>query len=640
MRILIIVLSFLAFKSSGQSSIESLLSKWKGRKQLPEDSISVKLLLDISTAFRYDNTDSSLYYAKLAEQHAQVVGDQIGLGNAITSQGIGYYIMGSYDLSLTAHSRALEIHKATNNRGGLSLSYNGMGLVYLGQEDMPRSIPYFRQAININKASRDSTLLANNYFNMGIIYDHLEVFDSAYYYLHTAELICDRVKNYRTKLMVNNRLAEMLYRQQKYDEALTQFKAVLAADYYQSNWETTFAYAGMAQTYVKLGNPNLAIEAGKKAVEYGELVGAIWDIERALKILSEAYAADRDYENAYLTHQRYKAYSDTLFNQDKEKEINYLFLRQKEAENGELQSENELKEQQLKLNTLINVVFGVAIVSLILIAAIIIRSNKLKEKLNRDLEQKKKDIERQKELIEEQNKKLAKLNETNSLILAIISHDLRSPVASIQSMMGLIKTGLVSPKEQRDVFIDLENRINNIADMMYSLLNWARGQFTGLKANLEHVVISDIATQLILVFEHRLREKGISITHDQGERIEVLADQAQLRIILQNLLSNAIKFTQSGGNISVFYSSRHQLYSIHIKDSGVGMDKRKLQAVQSTTNERITELGTEQETGSGLGLILVRQFVEYNQGQLEIYSEPGQGSEFVVTLQKNTISEI
>lgn len=628
------LLLFISFYTPAQTSLDSLLGEWGDRKSLPEDTVSVKLLLELSAAYKYDNADSAIYYAGMAEHYATTLDFLRGKGDALTAKGVGYYIMGTYDLSLTAHAQALEIHKQTGDNNGMAVSINGIALVYLGQEDLLRAIPYFRQAIAINREYKNDGSLANNYFNMGIAYDHLEEFDSAHFYLELAENVAGKAGNYRTKLMVNNRMAETLFRQGLYSEALTRYQDVLNADYYQSNWETTFAYAGLSQSYIKLGQPAKGIETGIKALEYGEKVGATWDIERALGILADAYAANNDFKNAFLTHKRYKAYSDTLFNEDKETEINYLFLKQKEAENKELLAANELKEQQLRQNQLVNIIFAVAVVSLIVIGYIIVKNSRIKGRLNNSLHQKNQSIERQKELIEIQNRKLAGLNKTNALVLSIISHDLRSPIASIQSMMDLFKGGLISPGDQKEIFNELDIRISNIATMMNSLLNWAGGQFAGIKANFEPVIIANLVAELLPVFGNRFQEKAIAANHKKGLQVAVLADPSQLRIILQNLISNALKFTRNGGFVEIFYSDGDEFFSVHIKDTGVGMDEKKVEMVKNTTSERITDLGTEQELGTGLGLILVRQFVEYNKGKLEIYSQQGEGSEFIVSLRK------
>lgn len=624
---------FIQYQLVARPPLDSLLRAWEEKKNAPGDTATVRLLLRIAETYRYNKADSGVFYSSLAEEYAERLGFDRARGDALTEKGIGYYILGEYDLSLSAHTQALEIHKEVGSEGGMAQSINGIALVYMGQDDLREAIPYLRSAIRLNVSGRRYLQLANNYFNMGIIYDHLEVFDSAHYYLDLAESMADRTESFRTKLMVNNRIAETLFRQARYEEARRQYQAVLDADYYQSNWETSFAYAGLAQAYNKLGDYPRAIDAGKQAVKYAEMVGANWDMARALEILTEAYEGAGDYQNAFFTHKRFKAADDSLFNQDKEREINYLLLKQKEIENRELQAENELKEQQLQKNRLVSAIFAVIVVSLAVIGLIVVRNSRQKEKLNRSLLQKNRDIEEQKRLIEEQNATLSRLNKTHALILSIISHDLRSPVASLQSMVHLFLEETVSPDEQRGMFLELEKRIESIAAMMNSLLLWADGQFRGVKASPEPLVIADVVAELLPAYDHKLEEKQIELRHSPGQRTEIMADPSQVRIIVQNLISNAIKFTHSGGCIEVYYTAEGDTLSLHVKDSGIGMDERMTQAIQAASG-RVTGLGTHNEVGTGLGLVLVRQFAEHNKGKLSIQSTPGKGSEFTVSFLK------
>ncbi|WP_317236156.1 sensor histidine kinase [Niabella hibiscisoli] len=108
------------------------------------------------------------------------------------------------------------------------------------------------------------------------------------------------------------------------------------------------------------------------------------------------------------------------------------------------------------------------------------------------------------------------------------------------------------------------------------------------------------------------------------------ADGTHVQIILQNIISNAIKFTPGKGMIEVYYSFEENYTIIHIRDTGRGMDEKKLQRLFNTSGRLITENGTNEELGTGLGLLLIKQFVEENGGRIAVKSEPGKGSEFIV----------
>ncbi|MEQ8683743.1 MAG: ATP-binding protein [Imperialibacter sp.] len=632
-----LVLTFILFApyfSSGQSSLDSLLSDWELRKTTDPDTTTVNLLIDIATAYQYDNTDSALYYSSLAEEYSRELDFTRGLANSLTKKGICYYIRGVYDLSLDAHSSALVLHRQIGNGKGMALSLNGISLVYLGKDDLIRTIEYQRQSIWYSKNSTDSSLLANNYFNLGLAFDELRQFDSAYHYLDASIRVCNVYKNERIKLMVNNRLALTYFHEGRYRDAIEQYKKVLNADYYQSNWESTFAHAGMAEAYISLDEPVTAINHGRYALDYAERVGAMWDMERAYGVLAEAYAESGDFENAFETHKKYKQLSDSILSEAKEKEINLLMVKYHEAENQKLAQENKVQEKELRVTFLASIIFAVVLVFTIAVAYLLSRNSKIKSRLNVKLTEQNEDIARKKEQIEKQNERLEALNSTNSLILSIISHDMRSPIASMQSTIELMKGKFGTAFEDYAVFDELGKRVDNVATMLNNLLTWAGAQFSGIQTTIEEVNATAVVQDLVAVYGFQAAEKNISLVHQPQANIFLRADVSQLKIIVQNLLSNAIKFTREGGEVRIDYSQNSSMTSIHIVDNGVGMTREKLGAIQNKVSKRLSDLGTSNEPGTGLGILLVKQFIASNEGSMEIKSEAGKGTEFIISFKK------
>jgi signal transduction histidine kinase len=625
---------FVSISVSAQGDLDSLLNEWDVRKMAEPDLMTVNLLLDIADIYRYDNADTALYYSILAKDYSEEINFTQGLANSLSTIGISYYIKGIYDLSLEAHSKALEIHQQLDNKAGMALSLNGISLVHLGRDDFTRAIEYQRLSINMGLNSGDSSLLASNYFNLGIAFDELAQFDSAYHYLDIANTLCNLLGKNRIKLMVNNRLGLTYFHEGKYQQAVVQYKRVLEAEYFQSNWESTFAHSGMAAALVKLGRPQEAVVHGLKAVDFAEKVGAMWDLERAFEILSEAYAANGQFDSAYQTHQLFKQLSDSILSETKEKEINALMIQYHEAENRRLAQVNETQQEQLKANFLANIIFVVVLLSMIAIAFIMYRNNRMKGRLNFILRAQNDDIASQKHLIEEQNAKLEEMNRTNALILSIISHDMRSPIASMQSMIELMRGEFSSAFKEYKVLDELGKRVDNVATMLNNLLAWAGAQFSGIQASIEEVNATTVVKDLVAVYAFQSGEKNIKLLHQTQRDFFLRADLSQFKIIVQNLLSNAIKFTREGGEVKVYYSETNFMTSVHIRDNGVGMTKERLEAIQSKVSKRLTELGTSNEPGTGLGILLVKQFVASNEGSMEIKSEVGKGTEFIISFKK------
>lgn len=332
-----------------------------------------------------------------------------------------------------------------------------------------------------------------------------------------------------------------------------------------------------------------------------------------------------------------KQYEDSLFSQDKEKEkeLNYLHLQQKLIENKQLYRENKLKQQEIMVNRLIILIVGLVAFFMVLLVLIVYRNNRRQKLLNLKLQKKNDDIATKKDRIEQQNKDLSRLNYTKDQLFSIISHDLRGPLASVQQAAELLCEGGFSEKEQHILFEGFCREITLVNNMVCNVLYWASSQQRGIKTNLSNIELGPITDEVLEVHEIIARNKGISIKREDLKDARVNADPDQVRVIIHNLIGNAIKFTPAGGTIRVFFTDDDILYRLHVKDTGVGITKEKINRLFRTIGKSISTRGTNSETGTGLGLVLVKQFTDANNGTLEVNSEFGQGTEFIVSFKKS-----
>jgi len=245
--------------------------------------------------------------------------------------------------------------------------------------------------------------------------------------------------------------------------------------------------------------------------------------------------------------------------------------------------------------------------------------------------------------IQNQNKQLKEVNATKDKFFSIIAHDLKSP---FNTMLGFSKL-LLEKFEKYDVqkqkqFLGiLRDDIQNTYKLLENLLLWSRSQRGTIDFHPENISLYLVLVETIDVLKHTAASKSITIKNKIAENIIVKADFSMLSTILRNLISNAIKFTPKGGIIEV--GCRHvetygrtslqanTFFEIYVKDSGVGMEKQKQLEIFNIL-ENISTSGTEGETGTGLGLILCKEFVEKHGGEIWVESELGKGSRFSFTL--------
>ncbi|MCB1156712.1 MAG: hybrid sensor histidine kinase/response regulator [Leptospiraceae bacterium] len=232
--------------------------------------------------------------------------------------------------------------------------------------------------------------------------------------------------------------------------------------------------------------------------------------------------------------------------------------------------------------------------------------------------------------LELKNNELEKINKSKDKIFAIISHDLRSPIGSIKNLITLLQTEDVSKEEFIHLSGKLKNSIESIHFTLENLLQWAQSQMKGITTIKKPFFLNPIILKVFDFFKETARVKNIKISIEVNESIQILADEEQIRLVLRNLLSNSIKFTDHDGSIRVSATTNNHSCMITILDSGIGISQTEISEILE--GKYVSNYGTDGEKGTGLGLVLCKEFITYNGGSLSIESTPGQGSSFCVTL--------
>lgn len=236
-------------------------------------------------------------------------------------------------------------------------------------------------------------------------------------------------------------------------------------------------------------------------------------------------------------------------------------------------------------------------------------------------------------LVEQRTKKLTEVVATNTKFLSIIAHDLRSPFSSILGVLEILKINLNDyNKNEIEDYVDIAyNSANSTLSLLDSLLAWTISQnkeksFNPVKINLNELLIDEIEC-----INTSANQKQIRLSHSIAPDLNVNADLQMVKTILRNLISNAIKYTNTGGEITISASENKQFVEVEVKDNGIGISLEaqkklfKIEAFHSTA-------GTNNEKGTGLGLLLCKEFIKLHGGNLLIESEPGKGSKFKFTM--------
>ena len=236
-------------------------------------------------------------------------------------------------------------------------------------------------------------------------------------------------------------------------------------------------------------------------------------------------------------------------------------------------------------------------------------------------------------ILTKKNDQLKDLNSTKDKLFSIISHDLRSPFNTILGFEELLINNYheFSDDERKNMINQLHKTSNQTYDLVENILNWARIQTRNIKYEPNKFNLKEFFTRKFDLYEKIAENKGISLLNMLDENLNVYTDVNFLETILRNLINNAIKFTPSGGTVQITADSGQNEIIISVNDSGIGMTKDQIETLFHIEKNKSTG-GTNGEKGSGLGLILCKEFIEEYKGTITVKSDPDKGSTFSFTV--------
>jgi len=228
---------------------------------------------------------------------------------------------------------------------------------------------------------------------------------------------------------------------------------------------------------------------------------------------------------------------------------------------------------------------------------------------------------------------LTELNTIKDKMFSVIGHDLRSPIGSLKMMLEMLAVNL--EKYDREKFKEIIGSLSKTSDEVFSLLEnllwWARSQSGNMSIISENIELSTLISTLYYLNKSSLSLKKIQFETNIKEDTWIYADLNIIKTVLHNLLTNAIKFTPAGGLVSISSENNGNRVKISVSDNGLGISEENLTKLFDE-KQHYTTPGTSNESGSGLGLLLCKNFVQANNGEIWVKSKPGIGSTFTIEI--------
>jgi len=256
---------------------------------------------------------------------------------------------------------------------------------------------------------------------------------------------------------------------------------------------------------------------------------------------------------------------------------------------------------------------------------------------NKNLEQKVTErttkIENQKQEIEKQRDELKILNATKDKFFSIIAHDLRNHFTALLSITDSLAHNFndISKEDTHFYLTRVNITANHLYELLTNLLEWSKAQAGRIDYNPEKFDLYSIIRDNLALLRMEADKKHISLTSNVVEKCMVYADSNMIKTVIRNLLNNAIKYTPENGTIKVITEKSEENIKISVTDTGIGLSKEDIKKL-FRIDVKNKSIGNTPEKGTGLGLILCKEFTEMNNGSISVESELGKGSRFIITL--------
>jgi signal transduction histidine kinase len=517
--------------------------------------------------------------------------DSSGIANCLGNIGLVYAQQKEYDEAMSYHQKALEIQKKLNNIDRIAVNQNNIGDVYLYQNNYELAI------VNYQNSLKNFTISGNN---AGVILN---------------------------KINLSEVLIALKMYQQALDSSLIHYKL---SEKTKNRRLMIRSMRCCAEAYLGLGRIKEAEQSALKCAELMEKTNLKQFTRDIYTLLSKVYQKKKDYEKAF----NYWYLQDSIFNYEQDSRITSYRIayenEKKEKEIVKLQHEQEVQENYFIIATTIGILL---LIILILSLYGLWRNKKLNQKLyskNKEIQLQNTQINQKQEEILMQSERLKDINDVKDKLFSIISHDLKNPINSLKSVIFLFEHDAITPEEIKGLMKNLKKEVLTVEDTLSNLLLWAKSQMTLLKTEKEIFNLKSIVEESFKLVENAAIQKKITL-NTSLEDINVRADINQMRLIIRNLVTNAVKFTNEGGEVMVSGENGEGFWKISIQDNGIGMTEDEISRLFHIKTH-FTKQGTGREKGTGLGLLLCKEFIENHEGKIWVESQVGKGSTFHFTI--------
>jgi two-component system sensor histidine kinase/response regulator len=584
---------------------------------------------------------------------AQKIHFEKGQAMAYKLLSVGYETEGNLEKALEASLNSLKIYEKLKDSAGIASGYNNIGLVYQDENETDEALNYFKKSLDIYGKLRN--IQENQWrslMNMGRMYEKQNRDSLALNSYQQSLAVGKDIKTNQNLYIASSlyHIGSISYDRREYDLSGAWLKKALSLiPGAREVYPVAEIYVLLSKICIIKGQPDQGLAYAIKALDVVKRENYESQLAECYLQVSNAYAALSNYPKAYEFEKLHIKLKDSLLSSENIQKIEKLqynySLEKKDNLNRELLKDKKLAESEVSLEKAIiqrqyaiGGFIGTALLSFILLSLFYYNGFKTKKKDNELLNVKQQEILQQNEEIIAQSEQILKqkehleqANNSKNKLFSIISHDLKSPLATLQAMLLMFDKEYITGEKMVDLSGQLLETVKRTTAMMDNVLYWAISQMDGIRLEKQVFDIRELVISNLGNYNKQAGDKKIVLINKLDKATNVMADPNTIDIVVRNLVSNAIKFCTENDSITISSMIRERFLCLSVRDTGRGMSIETQQRLFDTSDFSST-YGTAKEKGTGLGLNLCKEFVTMNGGSIRVDSVLGQGSSFTFTV--------
>lgn len=629
-------------------AIEYLMKAEKLSKELKAENILAEVYQNLGFSFKYDTKflEAINYYQESISIWNKLENNERNIASSLSAIANIYRVFDNYPQAIELYLEALELYNKINFDEGVAWIDFNIGVLHKKNKDFIKAKEYITRAFN-RYESLFKVSEVKNKNGLAMCYSQLSSIERKLGDPKKAIELGEKALEIRLISGLESVIAEEYSNLGRIHLDIGNISK--AKDYLElslANKKESMDKNGMAIIYGSLAkieifrsNYKEAEKLLQKSLFYAKQTKSLYNIHDAYLIYSEMYEKRGLNKKALEMHKLYTTYKDSIFSNENSRkvlitEIQYQ-SKAKEEENQYLRAENRIKELEISEGRIYRYLLIAIILFIVLLVILFFSKYKNQKAANIEIDARKDELNRKNKELLELTSKLTESNAEKDKFFSIISHDLKSPFTSLLGYSKMLNENYseFTNEDIKEINSSMSNSIKNVYQLIEDLLSWANTQ-TGRSDFLpEKLQLNYIVSNVVDLCKNDAETKGININYKIHNEQIVFADKNMLNAILRNLISNSIKFSNRNDNIFISSITNGDFIKVSVQDTGIGIDNFQVDELFKL-DIRKSRNGTNNETGTGLGLTICKEFVEKNGGEIWAESEVNVGTTFYFTLKK------